>query len=403
MGVILPQTIEIVPTGKSYKYYKEKGYIMKNSKEKIIVNVIDLPKKSNKRVLCKCDDCKSEFKLGFNHINNINITYCRKCNIKRTSLERYGVEHFTQNEKVKEKFKKTNLDKYGVEHFNKNEKIKEKIKNTFLQKYGVDNCMKIEEIKIKIKNTNLKKYGTEHPFQNEEVKNKYKNTSLIKYGVEHPTQNNKVIEKRIKTNLKKYGCKCVSQKEKIKKKIKNTNLKRYGCGCVYQNERIKEKIKNTNLEKYGVEYPSQMDWVREKNRETFIKNFKNNGIACSKPQRYLNNLLNGELNKPIKNKYCVDIMINKFVIEYDGSGHFIQTKNGPTLEEFYLHEKEREQFIINNGFKIIRIINMKKERKDKLPEDNIILNTIEIIKNNLLNNDYKIARWNLADNSIIYE
>ncbi|MGB1097303.1 MAG: DUF7487 domain-containing protein, partial [Acholeplasmataceae bacterium] len=43
-----------------------------------------------------------------------------------------------------------------------------KIKKTFLEKYGVENSFQNEKVKQKIKNTNLEKYGVKNPSQCEE-------------------------------------------------------------------------------------------------------------------------------------------------------------------------------------------------------------------------------------------
>ena len=53
-----------------------------------------------------------------------------------TCLEKYGVEHHTQSDVVKDKYKITCLEKYGVEHSSQDEFIKQKKLNTSNERYG---------------------------------------------------------------------------------------------------------------------------------------------------------------------------------------------------------------------------------------------------------------------------
>ena len=83
------------------------------------------------------------------------------------------------------------------------------------------------------------------------------------------------------------------------------------------------------------------------------------------------------------------------IIEHDGSGHFLgDIINGnkiPTKESI-LHEKEREDKIINNGYRMIRFI----AAKDRIPSDEVILNLIEGFKNS----DFKVMRINFEESNI---
>jgi hypothetical protein len=85
-------------------------------------------------------------------------------------------------ESVREKIKKTNLERYGVDNPNKLESVKEKIKETNLKRYGVVSNLKLESVKEKIKETNLKRYGTEYPSQSEYIKQKVLTNNLKKWS-----------------------------------------------------------------------------------------------------------------------------------------------------------------------------------------------------------------------------
>jgi len=126
---------------------------------------------------------------------------------------------------------------------------------------------------------------------------------------------------------------------------------------------------------------------------------ENGKFPSSKNQKYLNELLNGELNKFISNCIC-DIVLEdkKLVIEYDGGGHWLGITLGDiNLNEFNLKEINREKRIINKGYKIIRIIS----RKDLLIEENelkkLIGDLIEDIKN------FNIIKLDIDNKNIIYD
>ena len=63
----------------------------------------------------------------------------------------------------------------------------------------------------------------------------------------------------------------------------------------------------------------------------------------------------------------------------------------PTKESL-LHEKEREDKIINNGYRMIRFI----ANKDRIPSDEVILNLVEGFKNS----DFKVVRINFEEGII---
>jgi hypothetical protein len=232
----------------------------------------------------------------------------------------------------------------------------------------------------------MKKHGAKYYLQSEKGKEKQRNTIKEKYG--------KDIEN-------------ISQIEEVKNKKRQTCLKHFGVENPSQDESVKRKKIETCKKHYGVEYFSQLEIEKQKSREKLIGMVENGKWnISSKSQRYLCELLKGELNKSIAKGTVVDIIKDNYAIEYDGSGHWyavIRKKNKITLEEFNKKEKEREKRILSKGYKLIRIINANAKNADKLPSDEFILNTMESIKNELNIQNKNIARWNLEDNSIIYE
>ena len=325
MGLIVPQTVKVRIGVRTYKYYKEKGYEFEKCGDFIEVDVLDLPKGSGTKVKIICDICGKKAEMCYG-----DVIKCNKENELITCAS-----NFCRNKKYED---------------------------TCIKKYGVNNPMQCKEIQDKAKDTNLERYGAENPMQCKEIQDKIKDTNLERYGVENPMQ-----------------CK------EIQDKAKDTNLERYGAENPMQCKEIQDKAKVTNLKKHGAEYPMQNEDIKNK----VLDSFQFNGTGpSSKAQRYINHILNGTLNKYICGS-LVDIYMEKenIIIEHDGSGHFLgDIINGniyPTKESL-LREKQREDKIISNGYKMIRFI----ATKDRIPSDEVILNLIEEFKNS----DFKVIR-----------
>ena len=381
MGLIVPQTIKVRTNAMTYKHYKEKGYKFEKCGDIIEVDIFDLPKSSNAKVKVVCDICGKEREMRYNCVIGDN---------EENKLITCG-SNFCINKKRED----TCTKKYGKGIINafQVEEVKEKIKQTNLEHHGCENVMQNKEIQEKIKNTNLERYSCEYAMQNEEIRNKSKTTCLLHWGVNNPFQSEEVKEKIKDTNLERHGAENPMQCKEIQDKAKATNLERYGCKHPMQNEEIQNKVKATNLERHGVEHAMQNEEIKNKALDSF--QFHGTGPS-SRAQRYINHILNGILNKHICG-LLADIYIEKenIVIEHDGAGHFLIDKfngNKTPTKESLLYEKEREDKIINNGYRMIRFI----ATKDRIPSDEVILNLIEGFKNS----DFKVIRINFEEGTI---
>lgn len=78
-----------------------------------------------------------------------------KAKIRKTNLERYGVESPAQNKEIQAKIMKTNFERYGQVAWNK-----KTFKKTMLEKYGVDAALKNDIFVKKFKNTRNKTTAT---------------------------------------------------------------------------------------------------------------------------------------------------------------------------------------------------------------------------------------------------
>lgn len=232
-----------------------------------------------------------------------------------------------------------------------------------LLNYGVESVLSLKEVKEKRKKTNLQKYGVECVFQNEDIRDKQKATVFSKYGVYNVFQNKEVQEKQKQTVLDKYG-------------VEN----------VFQNEDVKIKIAKTMMEKYNVKNPMQSAEIKKVAISNLLKSrYLHNSAPCSKQQRYLHNLLGGELNYPV-NHFYLDIAFTKekIYIEYDGKGHDLTVKlNLMTEKDFHKKELDRYFILKRLGWKQIVI----QSSEDLLPCDDIIVELINKNKEILLNSE----------------
>ena len=231
------------------------------------------------KIMFHCTKCDKVNVKCFTYLIKRN-TLCKHCvtieslpKMKATMLEKYGVEHPSQSQEIKDKIVNGYIAKYGVTNPSKLQEVKDKQKKTNLERYGVKYIVHNESSKEKMIKTNLEKYGHACCLQNKEVQNTVINTNLKKYGVENPGMLPENKEKMKKSMLLKYGVEHPSQSQEIKDKIIKTNLEKYGSACCLQNNEIKQNVKNTMVMRYGVEYPSQNKEIREKIVKTFIKNY----------------------------------------------------------------------------------------------------------------------------------
>ena len=408
MGLILPQTVKVKTSMRTYKYYREKGYEFEKYGDFIEVNVLDLPKGSKYMVKIVCDICGKEREMQYRTVVKFNeenklITCgsnsCRNKKYEDTCMKKYSVKNVNQLKTIKDKKINTCRKKYGVDNPGQSQEVKDKKKKTCQIHLGVDNPFESKEIQDKIKGTWQKNYGEGiiNPFQAESVRDKIKKTWQENYGegIINPFQAESVREKSQQTLLKNYRTDNPFKSKEIQDKIKNTWQKNYGENITnpMQVESIKDKIKTTCRERYGADNAMQNEEIKNKVLDSF--QFNHTGPS-SRAQRYINYILNGTLNKRICGSLA-DIYIEKenIIIEHDGSGHFlgdIINGNKTPTKESLSYEKEREDKIINNGYRMIRFI----ATKDRIPSDEVILNLIEGFKNS----DFKVIRINFEEGTI---
>jgi len=172
-------------------------YIEEFQKNKCIDNVAEaiflIIHKMDSKPLCISLTNKCISKVRFKSMVDGYSQYCSKCilksieyqdKIKKTNLDRYGVENPMQRKEIVEKAKRTTMETYGVESINQLEFVKSKKKQTLKNHFG-ETGLAHESITAKKKKTNLNRRGVEWATQTEETQNKRKNTCFDRYGVDN--------------------------------------------------------------------------------------------------------------------------------------------------------------------------------------------------------------------------
>lgn len=173
----------------------------------------------------------STFAAGFNKF------CCRSCATsdeetqaasRRTSLEKYGVDHFTNREKAKQTtfehfgcicgFQSPNAlqsmkDRYEVEFYMQSPDFKPKSITVMLEKYGVKNIQQLPEIRTQSQQTAIGRYGSANNHA------KYLQTMAERYGVSSNFQ------------LKSHKKLLHERKDEIWEKKRQTLLSHYGTPC----------------------------------------------------------------------------------------------------------------------------------------------------------------------------
>ena len=136
MGIITKE-IEVRPTGKMIRYYKDKGYIAEHRKS-LIVQVDDLPNKSYMIVDVLCDYCGETichptYRDYRKRIDRFGSYACDKCGfIHRieSCIDKYGIAIPSKSEEIKEKTRLTNLKRYGVPYTQQSLEVRAKANET---------------------------------------------------------------------------------------------------------------------------------------------------------------------------------------------------------------------------------------------------------------------------------
>jgi len=401
--MLITKEVEIICKSDK-KYYISKGYDWKYNKT-IIVKVNDLQKGSHQLVKVLCDYCleeiiEKEYRtfIKQRETSVINKDCCKKCSILKVeegNLLKYGIRSTFQVPEIREKRKITMIELFGAEQPSSSGILQDKRLKIVQERYGVDNVFQLEEVKQKRKITMEERYGNEHSLCVEELKIKRTKTMMDKFGVEHAIQNADVKARIIATNIKRYGTECPLENEKVKEKSRKTCLEKYGVSNFAATKEHKILKKITMFRRYGVEFSMQNAEILAKSRATM---FKHGTAPSSTQQRYLHNLLGGELNYPVNNlSLDIAFLEENLYIEYDGGGHDLQVKLGNMTQKDFNKKSIRRYYLLRNkGWKEIIICS----DNDYIPQDNVLLDMITHARD-FLNKGHSWIKFDISNSKII--
>lgn len=271
-----------------------------------------------------------------------------KRNLKRNPSTTFGAS----KEEQQIKSKATMHEKYGG-HYSKTEDFKKRVKKTSLEKYGVENVMKSKEFFEKQRVSLSKSYGVDSPLKSEEIKERQIQTTREKFGVDSvltlphvrdlarkSAKSDQAKDKRLQTMNEKYGCNYPLQNESIKQKMQSTNLERYGVKSKFLipdfqakifNEKVKSgKIKiynNKTISQHAAEKNVSYSWILQQSKDVGLEQAINQDPHKTNLENIISDFLKQILgpshyyNKKFKDtKYKPDFLIedNKLIIECDG-------------------------------------------------------------------------------------
>lgn len=380
--MVITKEVEVKWYHMTKKHYEDLGYIFTKTHGLFTVPIEHLYKGSVTKIEVKCDYCGITFTRRYadhTYIQNKQIVKkdaCKKCGAQKT--------------------KDSLTSRYGVGSMFELEEYRDKAKATFMDRYGVDNAFAIDGVVEKIKATTLERYGVESYTQTEEYRIKSAKTSMERYGVDNPSKNKDVIQKIKDVQFDKYEM-FYSQTDECKERLKQTSLDKYGVENPFQSQEVKDRIVEFNLETYG-DHPMRIESIREDRIRKMVQTKHRNGTAqSSRQQDYIAQIIGGDINFPVDN-IMLDIKLddNTFV-EYDGSGHNLSVQFGDiTKEDFEIKEMRRKYFLINKGWREIRIIS----NKDFIPSDEVLKQMIDgaIV---YLNSGHSWIKYNINEELLI--
>lgn len=248
------------------------------------------------------------------------------------------------------------IKRYGIKTRSTSDVTKKclnKMKKTCVEKYGVENVSVLNDIKQKKIDTTIQHYGVGHHLQDKNIIEKMKQNLVNKYGVDNVSKIESVQDKKIQTCMKNYGVKNIFEdKEYIKECVKD----KYGVDNVSKLGWIRKKKQET-MHNNGTENTTFSN----------ISVVMFNLISDNMPQ-YCNDFYyathNGEKSIIVNdNYYCFDFVYNKCIIEFYGDywhgnpKKYLSTDLAPcsktkTYQDIWNYDNKRLEDIQSQGYQV---------------------------------------------------
>jgi hypothetical protein len=262
--------INVNVTNKNLRHYRN-FYPSVSSGDSILVDIIEIPTGSHVKICAICDFCGEEKLISYKEYNNqtkfgvSEFSCSKKCSLlktKKTILAKFGKENLFQVYEIKQKSRDTKFKKYGDHNYN-NRDLSSK---TCLNRYGVDHISKLDSVKEEKERTNIEKFGFKYPSQNPNIVKKMIETNKERFGVDNfsKTQSFKEIIKEkwfkkmsnrvghfgilneICENLYKIRCVLCNEDFEILTNLRNKRIREGVDVCVKCNPK-KQNIKQNKV------------------------------------------------------------------------------------------------------------------------------------------------------------
>jgi len=121
-----------------------------------------------------------------------------------------------------------------------------------LKKWGVDHTSKLNSVKNKQKETNLKKWGGISPTNNNEVRSKQKNTMFEKYGAEYSGLSSELLNKTLSTRRNQYEIEVKNRFPDLNIEVIKEGLLSIKCDTCNNDYEIRTPLLRLRYFRYGV-------------------------------------------------------------------------------------------------------------------------------------------------------
>jgi len=265
---------------------------------------------------------------------------------------------------IKNKVKKTNIEKYGVDNPMKSDIIKNKVKKTNIEKYGEGCYLRTDEFKIKSKKANIEKYGSDHHMKNGDIINKIIKNNITKWGVDNYSKTDE-----FKSKMDKYY-NSPSFEENIEKQRSIRNKKEVNFYSSYNKKYKLVKIENNILfficpdckECYTIS--KQLYYLRNKNNNvccTICNNTDGRNTSYKEKEllSYIKEIYDGNIIENYRDKYEIDVYLPDLKIGLEFNGIWFHSENFKNKDYHInktIHFKNKEYLFFIYG-KMIGIIN----------------------------------------------
>lgn len=365
----------------------------------------------------KCIFCGKEYEYDENNVKIIDPEYdsiydsskfcCKKCFYRHTAAKSFktfrernpGVSSPCHLPGVQDKVKKTVLERYGVEYMSQSKEVRKRAQETCMKKYGSKTPLENKEIYQKTHETNITNHDGKHYFSTE------KSRELTAEG--HRTEEFRAkarasfdVSQKRQEMKNKYGVENAFELDMFQEKAKQTLIKKTGYNNAMKNKETSKKAQETriklnlkNKDDFNKEYMlnnfirSDDTFDLEKCAEYFgltvygANHFKdefgidtpcfvppNNHKAQYELYEYIQSLTPYQVNfddrKVFKGKKELDIYIPNLKMAFEFNGNYFHSENAGTPSNYHL---EKHRMCEDQGIKLIDIWEYEwANNKDKI-------------------------------------